>query len=169
MDPTCSWLKCAVLHELHECYLYHSFALHEVNAEVKKIWERHLDMEIGHLHDAVEMYKSVARKDPEEFIPMTMPQPTTFESNIQYVRKVLEEQTQLTARQQDYVNVHELPQDHRYFQWRQAVNGDSVPSNAAVQTHIDQQGQDYRFTTAEHPVAAYRQRTEPSGDYPPRT
>jgi hypothetical protein len=38
MDPTCSWLKCAVMHELHECYLYHSFAAQEEDARIQKVW-----------------------------------------------------------------------------------------------------------------------------------
>lgn len=166
LDPTCSWLKCAVMHELHEVYLYHSFAQQEVDPKVKKIWELHRDMEIGHLHDAMEMYKKAAGKDPAEFLPKRLPKPTTFQSNIPYVRKVLEDQIMLTTKDTDYVNVKELPKDYRYFQWRSAVNGDWVPSNEAIQEHIAKQGEDYRFMTAEYPLPAYRDRNQPSATYP---
>lgn len=73
MDPNVSWLKTAVLHELHEVYLYHSYYLQEVNPQVKQVWELHRDMEIGQLHDAMEMYKTFAGKDPAEFMPKSLP------------------------------------------------------------------------------------------------
>jgi hypothetical protein len=66
-------------------------------------------MEIGHLHDAVAMYKEFARQDPAEVIPMTTPQPTTFQSNIDYVREVLVSQIMLTASEAEYVDVRKLP------------------------------------------------------------
>ncbi len=166
MDPTCPLLKCAVMHELHECYMYYSFAEQEVDPVVKRLWEVNLDMEIGHLHDAVAMYKDFAKKDPAEFLPSSLPKPILFQSNIDYVRQILAEQVALTTKHTEYVNVAELPQDYRYFAWRSSVNGDWVPAGVAISNHIAQQGEDYRFAVAEHPVPAYRDRTSPSVDYP---
>ena len=88
---------CAVLHELHEVGLYHAYMEQEVDPRVKKIWELHLNMELGHLQNAIALYKKFERKDPAEFLPAQMPVPLTFESNIDYVRKVLAEETCLTA------------------------------------------------------------------------
>jgi rubrerythrin len=166
MDPTCSWLMCAVMHELHEAYLYHSFMQQEVDPQVKKIWEIHLDMELGHLRDAMEMYKKHAGKDPAEFIPKTIPQPTNFQSNIQYVRRILDEQILLTAKGTEYVPVTALSPGYRYFHYNTAVNGEWVPSVETVEEHIQKQGQDYRMTARPHPIYAFQDRTEPAAEYP---
>lgn len=64
------------------------------------------------------MYKTYTGKDPAELMPKSLPEPATFESNIDYVRNVLEEQLMLTAKDQEYVEVSALPEDYRYFDWR---------------------------------------------------
>jgi rubrerythrin len=166
MDPTCSWLKCAVMHEFHECYLYYSFMQQEVDPQVRRIWEVHLDMEIGHLKEAVEMYKKYAGKDPAEFLPESLPRPTAFQSNIDYVRKVLEEQVTLTAKGPEYVPVSDLPGNHRYFEYNSTVNQGWVPSVRAVEEHIANQGNDYRFAVQAHPIDQYQNRRSPAAEYP---
>ena len=65
-----------------------------------------------------------------------------------------------------YADVGELADNDRYSKWRNAVNSEWVPTIAAVKTHIDAEQEDYRFMTAEHPLEAYRDRTQPSSDYP---
>lgn len=65
-----------------------------------------------------------------------------------------------------YVDVGELANRDRCFQWHSAANSEWAPTIAAVKTHIDAEQEDYRFMTAEHPLEAYRDRTQPSSDYP---
>lgn len=159
MDPRCSWLMCMVMHEFHECYLYHAFMQQEVDPRVKKIWELHLDMEIGHLQEAVKTYRKQTGEDPGDFLPPGMPAPLTFESNIEYLRRVLETQVMLTADGTEFVPVDSLASDHRYFAYQSQVNAGMVPSQAVIEKHIQRQGQDYRFVTAPHPIPRFQDRT----------
>jgi rubrerythrin len=164
MDPHCSWLMCSVLHELHECWLYHSMMEEEVDSRIRKVWEMNLDMEIGHLHRAIELYEKHEKKDPEEFLPEEMPEPFVFESNIEYVREVLEDQIDLTTDLTEYVAVRDLPRRHRYFKYNSAVNGEAkgkkmVPSQMIVEKLISEKGEDYRCEAAPHPVERFRDQT----------
>lgn len=158
LDPSCTWLMCMVMHEYHECWLYHAFMEQEVEPRVKKMWEMHLDMELGHLQAAVELYKKFGKDDPAAFLPKDMPVPLTFESNVEYVRKVIEEQVQLTADGTEFVPVDSLAGDHRYHAYRAQVNAGMVPSQEVVKKHISQKGEDYRFATAAHPVKRFQDR-----------
>jgi rubrerythrin len=158
MDGRCSWLMCAVMHEYHECYLYNAFMAQEVDPRVKKIWEIHLDMEIGHLQDAVALYKKHEGEDPSEFLPPGMPAPLTFESNIPYLREVLADQVRLTADGTTFVPVDSLPRTHRYFAYRDKVNGVMVPTQQVIRERIAKKGEDYRFETAPHPVPRFQDR-----------
>lgn len=158
MDPRCSWLMCAVLHELHECWLYNSFLEQEKDAKAKKIWELHLDMEIGHLHNALQLYRKFERKDPEEFLPAKMPPGLVFESNVEYVREVLESQMELTADGTEFVPIGDLPEDHRYYDYQGMVNKGKIPSEAVIKQRVKEEGADYRFETDEHSVDRFRNR-----------
>ncbi|KJS00367.1 MAG: hypothetical protein VR65_12690 [Desulfobulbaceae bacterium BRH_c16a] len=160
LDPSCSWMMCMVMHEYHECYLYHAFMQQEVDPRVKKIWELHLDMELGHLQSAVELYKKIEGEDPAEFLPAEMPDPLTFESNIEYVRQVVEAQVQLTADGADFVPVDSLPRDHRFFAYQAEVNAGMVPSQEVIKKHVSKHKQDYRFETAPHPVSRFQDRKD---------
>ena len=96
-DPRSSWFEQLVLHEYNECWLYHSLAQDEPDSRIKKIWEMHLEMEIEHLKIACELMKERQKKDPEEMLPKQMPAPFKFESNIDYVREIMSEQTDYNA------------------------------------------------------------------------
>ncbi|MGB3225216.1 MAG: hypothetical protein WBB23_20670 [Desulforhopalus sp.] len=158
MDPRCSWMMCAVMHEFHECYLYNAFMEQETDPRVKKIWEIHLDMEIGHLHEIVDLYKKVKGEDPADFLPKGMPAPLTFESNIEYLRNVIENQVKLTADGTKFVPVDSLPRDHRYFTYQAKVNEGMVPTQKVIKEYIAKNGQDYRFQTAPHPLPRFQDR-----------
>jgi hypothetical protein len=157
MDPRCSFMMCMVMHEYHECYMYHAFMQQEKDPNVKKIWEIHLDMEIGHLQNAVELYKKFEGEDPAAFLP-GMPEPLTFESNIEYVREVLASQVKLTADGTSFVPVDSLPRDHRFFAYQKEVNAGMVPSQEVIKKRISEKGEDYRFVTSPHPVERFQDR-----------
>ncbi|EMG39057.1 hypothetical protein PCS_00064 [Desulfocurvibacter africanus PCS] len=159
LDPTLSWSMMHVMHEYNECYLYWSCMQTESDARIKKIWENHLEMEIGHLHGAVELMKRVEGKDPVSEFPNAFPEPLTFESNVDYVRNILAEQENLTANLADYVPVSSLPKDHRYFQVQQIINEGGTPSQQVITEHIEKMGKDYRWELAgAHPVERLRER-----------
>jgi rubrerythrin len=158
MDPRCTWLMCAVMHELHECWLYNGFMEQEKDNKVKKLWELHLDMEIGHLQNALELYKKYEKRDPAEFLPKELPPPLLFESNVEYIRGVLESQIDLTANGTEFVPVNDLPEDHRYHTYQKLVNKGKVPSEAVIKEHVKENQEDYRFETKKHPVKRFQSR-----------
>lgn len=161
MDPTTSWLQQEVLHQYNECYLYHSFMSQEPDDRIRRLWELHLYMEIEHLHLACELLRKYERRDPEEFLPLTLPEPVIFEENKDYIRQVLANQISLTGNLEEFVPVSSLPEDHRYFIYQDQVNsGGLVPSEQVVEDHVQEFGSDYRLeTNGPHPIAELRKET----------
>ncbi|HEX6103474.1 MAG TPA: hypothetical protein VF031_10540, partial [Alphaproteobacteria bacterium] len=97
----------------------------------------------------------VDARDPAEFLPREIPEPVLFQSNKEYVRQVLADQVNLTADLTDFVPMDELPEDHRYRQYQDAVNaGGFIPSEAVIDEHKKaMSGQEYRLNTeGPHPV-----------------
>ncbi|MGA7270984.1 MAG: hypothetical protein WB239_07910, partial [Acidimicrobiia bacterium] len=121
-DPSASWFERLVLHEYNECWLYHSLTQNEPDPRVKKLWQQHLEMEIEHLRIACELMKEKDRKDPEAMLPKQMPDPFRFESNIDYVRKIMAEQTDYNAKETEFVPGDKLGADSNYQKYQKAVN-----------------------------------------------
>ena len=159
-DPRMTWFERALMHEYNECYLYYSCMQTEVDKRIRKIWENLLTQEIGHLHAAAKMLQKHEGRDAESLIPDDFPELVKFEPNKEYVREILESQVDLTADGTEYVPKQDLPDDARYFIYQEAVNQDGhVPSSQVIEEHLDQFGQEYRFSTeGEHPVERLREK-----------
>lgn len=158
-DPRASWFERLVLHEYNECYMYYSCMESETDARVKKMWQRHLEDEITHLHMAVDLMKQYERKDPTERMPRELPELTVFQSNVDYVRDVLREQVDWTAQGTDLVPVDRLPKDYRFFEYQERVNGKGAPSQQVIEKRIREKKQDYRHELdGPHPVERFRAR-----------
>ena len=162
MDSSASWLEMLLWHEYCECYLYWSCYQTETDHYVKSLWEENLDIEIGHLHKAVELLKKYENKDWQEVIPDgKFPEPISLHENINYVRNILETTVQFTGHLEDYVNVNQLPTDANFFQYQKIINPTTeiVPSHIVIETHINKFGKDYRFEVAPNPIKELRLRT----------
>ena len=157
-DASATWAEMLVLHEYNECYLYYSFMQTEVDPRLKRIWELHLDMELEHLRLACELMKKVDGKDPAEILPKELPEPVTFRSNRDYVRRVLESQVNLTGNHTEFVPVSDLPENHRYHQYREVVHDDvPVPSEQVIAEHRQREGGEYRVEPGgPHPLTGAR-------------
>ncbi len=160
-DPTMTWIERLLMHDYNECYLYYSCMETEPDPRIKGIWEQMLMMEIEHLHIDRELMKKYENRDAAELLPDEFPTLMVFQSNKEYVRNIIESQVGLTARETNYVNVDQLPKDHRYHKYQQAVNGGSVvPSQQSIVEHIEKAGQDYRLQTeGDHPIKSLQSRT----------
>lgn len=158
LDPTQTWAERLVWHEYNECYLYYSFMQEEEDSRIRTIWSDHLSMEIEHLRLACEHMKKAEKRDPAEFLPSEIPEPVHFQSNKDFIRKVLADQVWLTAKETQFVPTDSLPQDYRYFSHQRAVNGNEVPpSESIIDKHRAETGGEYRLETqGEHPVPAFR-------------
>ncbi|MGI0488639.1 hypothetical protein ACN4EK_24780 [Pantanalinema rosaneae CENA516] len=154
LDPRASWFEQEVLHQYNECYLYYSFMQQESDPRIKQLWELHLNMELEHLRLACELLRQYDRRDPEEFLPKQLPEPVLFEQNKEYIRRVLEQQVNLTGLDTEFVPVEQLPSDARYFQYQKTVNAGGVPSEKVIEEHVDQLGREYRSQTeGKHPIS----------------
>src|SRR5690606_17969593 len=110
LDPLDSWLKQLVFHEYAEVYLYWSMAQQEVDPRIKRIWELHLDMELGQLQVACDLLRRYEGVEAAELLPPELPEvPVTFEANKDYVRSVLAAQVDLRSDGPEYVPAGALP------------------------------------------------------------
>ena len=92
----------------------------------------------------------------------TFPEVLALGPNIEYIRDVLARTVTLTAKGEGYAPVEQLPADADFFRYQQMVNGKTanVTSHTVIQDCIAENGQDYRFETAENPIPALRCRTK---------
>lgn len=97
VDPDETWLEQWVLHECNEVYTYWSCLGQEPNPRLKKLWERMLDYELGHLHFVMGLMRQIEDRDPEELVPATLPDPIELASQREFVRKVLANEAHLRA------------------------------------------------------------------------
>lgn len=165
LDTNMTWLENLLLHEYTECYVYYSLLNDETDERIKKIWEKHLEQEITHLHHANQMLNKYENKDYSVVVGSgEFPQLLAFnrnaERNREYVRNILKNTVQKTTMLEDYVNVYELPENSNFFKYNFMVNNtiDNVASHKVINNYISEFGKDYRFETKQHPVKELRDR-----------
>jgi rubrerythrin len=73
IDPEETWLEKWLLHEACEVYNYWSCVAYEENPRIKRIWERFLDYELGHLRFVAELFEEHERRDAAEILPEALP------------------------------------------------------------------------------------------------
>ncbi len=137
-----------------ECYLYYSFYQDEKDANVKNIWETHLNQEIAHLHKAAELLGKYENKQWQQVVPAEFPTLLQSHDTRDYVRQVLASQIELAACKESLKNINDLAPDHGYFEYQNKVNHDvnAVETHAVIDRHIGQKGQDYRDELQPNPV-----------------
>lgn len=163
LDPKCTWLENLLLHEYMECYLYYSFYQDELDPNVKAVWEMHLNQEIAHLHKAAELLYKYENKDWQTVIPGgEFPKLLQFHDTRGYVRQVLNDQIQLTAKYEQYTPVYDLPEDYKFFFFQDRMNHDinAVASHNVVVSHQKKYNTDYRAEAQSNPVQELTDRTK---------
>ncbi len=130
IDPTESWIEKWLLHEANEVYNYYSCMTQEEHPQIKAIWERFLDYELGHLQFARDVCKQLERRDPAEFLPESLPEPIAYKSNREYVRQVLRDEVDLRADGPRFVNKSQEPE--RSLAYRRRMNQDGSPSQTVA-------------------------------------
>ena len=119
------------------------------------------EQEISHLHYAVELLQKYEKKDAESVIGKgEFPQLLDFESNIEYVRKVMKATVENTASKENIISVKELPKDSRFFTYQEQIVGSqcAVPSHEVIDSYIKMNGEDYRWEAAPHPIECLKDR-----------
>ena len=136
MDPSESLMEKWLLHEANEVYNYYSCAAFESNKQIKEIWQRFTDYELGQLHFVMELFKQVEGRDPAEILPATLPEPIQYKEHRDYVRKVLAEELYLEAQGTDFIDRRELPKDYRSQQYRDQLNSEGSPSETVSAGYV---------------------------------
>jgi rubrerythrin len=140
IDPNETWLEKWLLHEATEVYNYMSAAASETNPRLKAIWERFLDYELGHLAFVRELFQTVERRDAAEVLPAELPDPMPFESNREFVRKVLEEEVDLRAQGPEFVDASQVSETGPTALYNARVNRSVSPSEVVAANYRWQPG-----------------------------
>ncbi|MFL5387431.1 MAG: hypothetical protein ACJ79O_15930 [Myxococcales bacterium] len=125
-DPSETWLEKWVLHEANEVYNYWCCAEQESNPRVRAIWERFLDYELGHLAVAREAFEKTERRDIAAILPQRMPERIRYESQRQFVRKVLANEVELRASGTEIVERE--PKNSPSAGYRRQMNSQGSPT-----------------------------------------
>jgi hypothetical protein len=126
IDPNETMLEKWLLYEANEAYNYYSCMESETNPQIKAIWERFLNYELGHLALVAKLFKKHEKRDPAEILPETMPDPIAYESQREFVRETLEEEINLSTAGAAFVDRSEESEETRKY--RDHLNSDGSPS-----------------------------------------
>lgn len=143
IDPTESFYEKLLLHEFTEVCTYHNCYEDEENEKLKAIWEEFLGIEIDHLHTAAELFKKYEKRDPQEVIGEEVVHPCHFESQKEYVGKILNEQIdKRLGTDKDYLYVKDLPDTWASYEVQKAVGEDGSPSEVTIRVITEQKDRD---------------------------
>jgi rubrerythrin len=134
LDPSETWLEQWLIHEANECYNYYSCVEQETNHNVKAMWERFLDYELGHFNMACEAFKQYERRDPAEIITSALEAPLQFRSQREFYRKVLATEVDLRAAGTQIVPRDQ--EDAASLAYRATVNADGSPSETVAAGYV---------------------------------
>jgi hypothetical protein len=138
IDPSETWPERWVMHEFTEVANYYTCYMTEVDPRIKSIWELFLGYELEHLRIAGEHLKRVQNMDPQQICGIDLPTPATFETNRDYVTKVIMETTELRLVEGgQWARVRDLPADWPSHAYQERVNSDGSPSESILQLRID--------------------------------
>ncbi|MFH0901985.1 MAG: hypothetical protein V2A73_15250 [Pseudomonadota bacterium] len=164
LDPLESWFQQLLFHEYNECFLYHSMMQQETDPGIERIFQRHLEMEIGHLHAAEEMLLKYEGIEAGEILPKSLPQEIVFEPNKDYLRDVLTRTVRWQSLGTDLMPFDQLPKDAPYHTYQKTVNDGQkfVPSEKVVDHLRAKKGRDYRLESeGPHPIGFLQQQPQP--------
>lgn len=143
IDPTESFYEKLLLHEFTEVCTYHNCYEDEENEKLKAIWEEFLGIEINHLQTAAELFKKYEKRDPQEVIGEEVVHPCHFESQKEYVGKILNEQIdKRLGTDKDYLYVKDLPDDWASYEIQKTAGEDGSPSEVTIRVIAEQKDRD---------------------------
>jgi hypothetical protein len=148
INPNESLLEKLLICEATEVWNYAACAQQESNPRIKAMWERFLEYELGHMQLALQLFKDVERRDPQEILgDGSLPPGIQYESHREFVRKVLETEVQLRKDRTEFVDEALEPQSS--LEYRRAVNAGGSPSETIAATYHWTPGTELMRTPAE--------------------
>jgi hypothetical protein len=134
IDATETWLEKWLLHEATEVYNYFSCVEFESNPHVKRIWERFLDYELGHLRFVADVFEQTERRDAAEVLSESLPAPIQYTSHREFVRDTLRRELQLSAAGTKFVDRSKETKQTR--EYRKHINSEGSPSDTVAASYI---------------------------------
>ncbi|MDD3926373.1 MAG: hypothetical protein PHT33_06930 [bacterium] len=133
-DPRGSFLELMTLLQLNEAYNYYSCAETETDERIRNIWQRFCEDEITHVLMCNALLNKYEDRDIRDIIRTDTIEPLiVFESNKDYVNRILEEQVDLQPYNMNYFNLNDLPDNWPSFAYRDRINAGGVPSEQVVE------------------------------------
>ncbi|HEY0711379.1 MAG TPA: hypothetical protein VGF45_01800, partial [Polyangia bacterium] len=96
------------------------------------IWDRFLGYELGQLHFVMDLMKQLARRDPQEFLQKTLPEPVKFESQRKFIREVLSKEVDLRASGATFIPRAQEPVGGPSPAYRRQLNSEGSPSETVA-------------------------------------
>jgi rubrerythrin len=115
IDPRESALEKWLLHEACEAYNYWSCVEYESDPRIRKIWERMLDYELGHLRVVADLFQDLEGRDAHEVIDSVIREPVVYDSHREMVREVLRREVDLSADGPSLVDRNREPERTRTY------------------------------------------------------
>jgi hypothetical protein len=134
LNPDETPLEKLLIGEACEVWNYAGAMEQESNPRIRAIWERFLDYELGHLQAAMQLFKELERRDPAELLgDGTLPPFIAFRSQREFVRQVVENETQLRKDGTRFVD--EAREGRSSLAYREAINAQGSPSETVSATY----------------------------------
>lgn len=132
-DPRETMLEKSALMQLCEAYIYFSCAQTETDPRIKAIWEDFMKMEITHFEACAHLLEKYEGRDIRDIVRADVIEPlVVFESNKDYVNRVIEEQLDLQAQNTEYMKFRDIADDWSSFKFQWKMNKAGVPSEEVV-------------------------------------
>jgi hypothetical protein len=134
IDAHETWLEKWLLHEATEVYNYYSCVEYEHNPRIKRIWERFLEYELGHLRFVADLFEQTEKRDAAEVLSGSLPKPIRYDSHRAFVRDTLCTEVQLSAAGPEFVERSEETEPTRDY--RSHMNSEGSPSDTVAAGYI---------------------------------
>ena len=143
IDPTESMWEKLLIHEFTEVCNYYTCVEDEVDERIKKTWELFLDIELGHLQVAADLFKKYEKRDPEEVIGSEIVIPCRFKSQKNYVKEILKTQVDKRLESEgEFTTINKLSSNWPSYKVQEKQNELGAPSENAVNLSISHYGRD---------------------------
>ena len=134
IDTRETWLEKWLLHEATEVYNYFSCVEYEGNPRIKRIWERFLEYELGHLRFVADLFENTEKRDAAQVLSESLPQPIRYERHREFVRQVLRTEVNLSAAGTEFVDRSQETEHTRDY--RTHMNSEGSPSDKVAASYI---------------------------------
>ncbi len=119
--------------------------------------------EIAHIHMAAQLLQKYENKEWQQIIPGgDFPALLKLQSNIPYVRNILENTVCNTSKKEKYTEASSLSEDSDFNKFQDVVNEtiNKTPSHEIIETYTEKKDEDYRFEIEPHPIKELQDKTK---------